>query len=139
MARVCWSVLVLVVHGMFVGCTAERQEPKGPATAGQAPAKAGAQAPLTAEAAKRALLEMDVGQIPPGVLVPHPKDEPIQQVNAGEIEFGLWRCKLNERTFHASALYPKAHRHKINEVSGVFEQGPDGKWVAKVTKATSGG
>jgi hypothetical protein len=93
---------------------------------------------LTGDIAKRALLEMDERQIPPGVLAPRPKDEPIQIINADEISIGGYYCNLKERTFHASAFYPKADRHKFNHVSGVFERAADGKWVAKVTNSSSG-
>ena len=43
---------------------------------------------LTAEVAKRALLQMDRGEIYAGILVPSPKDEPIEVLNADEIAVG---------------------------------------------------
>jgi hypothetical protein len=92
---------------------------------------------FTAEVAKKALLEMDSGEIPPGVIVPRPKDEPIEFLNADEIAVGIWRCNLKEKTFEASAFFPQAIRHKRNDVSGVFERTPDGKWVAKVKESSS--
>jgi acetyl esterase/lipase len=61
---------------------------------------------LTDEIAKRCLLVMDAKQIPPGVLVPAPKDEPIKVINADEITIGIWRCNLKNRTFVRRQLIP---------------------------------
>jgi len=94
--------------------------------------------PLSADIAKKTLLEMDSGQIPAGVIVPPPKDEPITVLNADEIAVGIWNCNLKKKTFHASAFYPNAPLHKMNEVSGVFQQTPGGKWIAKLTQSQSG-
>ena len=94
---------------------------------------------MTAEIAKKALLEMAPNQIPPGVIVRLPKDEPIEILNPDEIAVGGWTCNLKEKTFHASFSFPDAPRHKFNEVTGVFERTPAGKWVAKVTDSNSGG
>ena|ERR1022692_793802 len=119
----CLGVLLLT------GCVSEKRQE----------AKVDKDQVLTAETAKKALLEMDPTQIPPGVIVRLPKDEPIQVVNADEIAVGGWTCNLKEKTFHASFAFPEAFRHKHNQVSGVFERTPDGKWVAKVTDSSSGG
>ena len=93
---------------------------------------------LTSAIAKRALLEMDVKQIPPGVLVPWPKDEPIQIHDADEISIGIYHCNLKQQTFHAHAFYPNAPRHQFNHLKGIFERTAEGKWVAKVTESQSG-
>jgi hypothetical protein len=128
----CLTVLAIVHPLVVAGCAGEQAsvDPKAVAEAKDEG--------LTAEAAKRALLEMGAKQIPPGVLVPPPKDEPVQAVGADEISIGLYHCNLKEKTFHASAFYPKADRHKFNNVSGVFEQTAVGGWVAKVTESSSG-
>jgi hypothetical protein len=52
---------------------------------------------------------------------------------------GEYYFNLREKTFHTSAFFPKADRHKFNHVDGVFEQNADGKWTARVTKSSSGG
>jgi hypothetical protein len=93
---------------------------------------------LTAEIAKKSFLEMDLKQIPAGVLVPAPRDEPIKVLNADEIAVGNWNCNLKEKTFHGSAFYRDAPRHRINEVAGVFQQDRGENWVAKVTHSSSG-
>jgi hypothetical protein len=116
---------------LAIGCVTERKEK-------DAKEDAKKQA-FTAEIAKRVLLEMDSNQIPFGVWVPPPKDEPIEVLNSDEIAVGGWTCNLKEKTFHASFSMPDAVRHKRNEVSGVFERTPAGKWVAKVTNSKSGG
>lgn len=92
---------------------------------------------LTAQGAKKALLDLDLKQIPPGVLVPGPKDEPIQVLGPDEIAVGIWRCNLKTRTFQATAEYPNAPRHKYNHVQGVLERTSDGQWVGKVTHSES--
>jgi hypothetical protein len=94
---------------------------------------------LTADIAKRTLLEMEPGQIGRSVMIPRPKDEPIEFRSADEIAIGIWNCNLKEKTFHAFAHYPKAKIHRINDVSGVFQRTPGGKWVAKVTHSRSAG
>src|SRR5262249_16471750 len=93
---------------------------------------------LTAEVAKRALLQMDRAEIYAAVLVPSPKDEPIEVLNADEIAVGIRECNLKEKTFSAETHYPNAPRHKHNKVRGVFQRAPDGKWVARVTKQSNG-
>jgi len=125
-----WLSLGWLGLPLSTGCVRERQEQD---------AKVEKEHALTAEIAKRALLEMDPGQIPPGVIVPGPKNEPITFLNANEITVGEWNCNLKEKTFHVFQAFPEAIRHKQNEVSGVFERTPGGKWVAKVTDAKSGG
>jgi hypothetical protein len=132
MFRHCLTILAIGLPIGVAGCAREQAavEPE-----------AGVEAKnhaLTGEGAKRALLDMGAGQIPPGVLVPPPKDEPVQAVGADEISIGRYYCNLRDKTFHASAFYPNADRHKINQVSGVFERNADGRWVAKVTNSSSG-
>jgi len=105
------------------GCVGERTEQSTKADKDQV---------LTAEIAKKALLEMDLEQIPPGVIVPEPKDEPIKLLGTDEIALGIWKCNLGKKTFEVTAKYPNAPRHKFNHVMGVFRRTPDGKWVAKV-------
>jgi hypothetical protein len=128
----CLTVLAIGPLLVIAGCAGEPAavEPKAGVEAKEER--------LTAEAAKRALLEMGVQQIPPGVLVPPPKDVPVQAVGADEISIGLYYCNLKDKTFHASAFYPNADRHKFNHVSGVFERTAEGKWVAKITESSSG-
>ena len=93
---------------------------------------------LTGAVAKRALLEMAVRQIPSGVLVPAPKDEPIQVLDTDKISIGIYHCDLKERTFYADALFPNAPRHSYNQLHGIFERTAEGKWVAKITRSLSG-
>ena len=107
-----------------VGCGPERQPPA------DTPARPTG---LSADAAKQALLGIAIASVPH--LIPGPRDEPIQQISADEIEIGCWKCNLREETFRAAAYFPEALRHRHNEVEGVFEQGPDGKWTARVTRA----
>jgi hypothetical protein len=94
---------------------------------------------LTAGLAKAALFEMKAEAIPPGVLVPQPKHEPIQLISAEEIALGPWRCNLKRKSFVGSTFYPDAPRHKHNYVEGVFDRTPAGKWVARVISSGSGG
>lgn len=93
---------------------------------------------LTRDAAKRALLAMDYREIRPGVIMPMPRNEPIEMIDEDEFAMGIYQFNLKTKTFHASADYPKAMRHKFNHVIGVFERNADGKWVAKVREGISG-
>lgn len=139
MLRVSIATLAIGLPLGLGGCMGERLGEEGKPAAQQHQANVEKKhAVLTSDIAKRALLEMDKRQIPPGVLVPEPKDEPIQVINADEISIGRYHCNLKERTFHASASYPNAERHKFNDVRGVFEWAADGKWLAKVTESSSG-
>lgn len=124
MIRAAWSTITVAVLMVVTGCVQESQQQKPV---------------LTADAAKQALLGIDSRQIPPGVLVPPPEDKPIEFVSPDEISIGIYHCNLAAKTFHASANYPNADRHKFNNVSGVFEQNADGTWVARVTESSSGG
>lgn len=128
---------------VLTGCLGERKEPEAKVQdaqdAGQNTKVNGKDQDLTTEIAKRTLLEMDFSQVYAGVMIPAPKDEPITVINADEIAIGGWKCNLKKKTFHAEAFFPEAPRHKINQVIGVFERTPNGKWVAKVTKSSSGG
>lgn len=124
-------LVIVICGGLLAGCDGERPQPSVTRTKQEQE--------LTAEAAKRCLLEMEASQIPPGVIIPPPKDEPIRHITADEIALGVWECNLKKRTFYASAFYPEAIHHKINEISGVFEQSSDEKWVAKVTSGKSSG
>jgi len=127
--RTVHTAMVIGLLFMLVGCEGQRQEKD----IGEV-----RQPPHTADGAKEALLSMDLRQIGPGVLVPMPKNDPIEIDNADEISIGAYHCNLKERTFQVNAEYPNAHRHKFNRVSGVFELSAHGKWVAKVTEAVSG-
>jgi hypothetical protein len=93
---------------------------------------------LSADTAKKALLEMDMRAIRPGVIVPAPTADTIDFFEAGEFRVGRWTCDLKKRTFYVYAEFPNAARHRFNEVSGIFERNADGKWVAKVTTTESG-
>jgi hypothetical protein len=132
MFQLCVRILAIGLPIVVAGCARE-QVPEEPEAGVEAKNQA-----LTGEAAKHALLEMGREQIPPGVLVPPPKDEPIQADGADEISIGRYQCNLRDKTFHASAFYPNADRHKINQISGVFERNADGRWIAKVTDSSSG-
>jgi hypothetical protein len=138
MPRVSLTTLAIGLLLALSGCDGERLGQEGKPAVHQAQVKVEKDAALTGEMANRALLEMDERQIPAGVLVPRPKDDPIKVINVDEISIGRYHCNLKERTFHASAFYPKALRHKFNEVHGRFERTADGKWVAKVTESSSG-
>jgi hypothetical protein len=139
MLRALLTVVSISLPLLFSGCAEAQQEQEGQPVAKEPQTNVEQKDRiLTEDIAKRALLAMDEQPIPPGVLVPKPKDEPIQRVNADEISIGNYHCNLKEKTFHASAFYPNADRHRFNEVSGVFERAADGKWVAKVTKSSSG-
>jgi hypothetical protein len=127
-----WGLrLGVVCLGMlFSGCVDDRQEQDAKVDdKGQA---------LTAELATKALLEMDWEQIPPGVIVPRPRAERIDFFDAGQFREGNWTCDLKKKTFAIHREYPNAERHKFNDVCGVFERTPGGKWVAKVTDTASG-
>ena len=132
MIRAVMTIITVAVLFVFTGCIEECQKKEA-----QAEVEVKNEA-LTADAAKQALLDMDVEQIPPGILVPPPKDEPITLLNPDEISIGRFDCNLKANTFHASAFYPNADRHKFNYVGGVFERNADGKWVAKIRSSSSG-
>jgi hypothetical protein len=139
MIRAVLALIPVAVSFVFAGCADKRQPHQGKPDTKEAQAKVEAKKQtLTANAAKRALLDMDVGQIPPGVLVPPPEDEPIKIGEPDEISIGRYHCNLKEKTYHASARYPHADRHRFNDVNGVFELNADGKWVAKIAGASSG-
>jgi hypothetical protein len=130
MSRTYPQFIAILFLLLFAGCSDERKEPD---------AKTDDEGlVLTAEMAKRALLEMDPRQIPSGVMVPDPKDDPVQFISRDEIAVGAWECNLHEKTFQVDAHYPEAIRHQHNHVRGVFQRTPEGKWVAKVTSSTSG-
>jgi len=133
MNRALFTALAITISIVFLGCARVSQESKN-----RLDEKADRNLLLTADSAKQALLEMDPGQIRPGVLVPPPRDEPIQMANADEISIGIYHCNLKERTFDATAVYKGAARHAFNHVSGVFERNDDGKWIAKITASSSG-
>jgi hypothetical protein len=133
MIRAVLTIITVAVLFVFTGCTGECQKKEA-----QAEVEMKNEA-LTADAAKQALLDMGVEQIPPGVHVPLPKDEPITILNPDEITIGRYHCNLKAKKFHASAFNPKAERHQDNDVWGIFERNADGKWVAKVTESSSGG
>jgi hypothetical protein len=126
---VLWVAIGLLGLVLTAGCSSERKTTDATGDAREET--------LTAETAKACLLELDLGQIPSGVIVPGPKEEPIAVVNADEIAVGIWKCNLRQKTFDATAEYPNASRHRFNHVTGVFEHGTDGKWVAKITKGES--
>jgi hypothetical protein len=128
---VLWLGIGWLVLLVATGCARERND--------QGAREDAKEQALTAEIAKKTLLEMAPSQIPPGVTVHLPKDEPIEVVGPDEIAVGGWTCNLKEKTFHASFAFPDAPRHKQNHVTGVFQRTPDGKWVAKVTQSQSGG
>src|SRR5262245_25739844 len=98
------TLVTVVVLGFALACCGCGGSPR------EAEVKSGVEDKevLTADSAKRALLEMDARQIPPGVLVPAPKDEPIETVGPQEISVGGYHCRLKEKTFHAEAFYPMA-------------------------------
>ena len=131
MTRTLLHFITILVLLLLTGCDSNRKQSDARRDA--------TEDELTTEIAKRCLLEMEPGQIPPGVIIPPPKDEPIRIINADEMELGVWECNLKKKTFHASAHFPEAIHHKTNHVRGVFERTPDGKWVAKVTGSKSGG
>jgi hypothetical protein len=118
----CYSqLLTVLVLLVFTGCTNDPKEEV-----------------LTAEIAKRTLLEMDMAQIFPDTMVPEPKDEPIKFLDADTIAVGSWTCNLMKKTFSIQMHYPEPRNrpvvfHAHNEVSGVFQRTWHGKWVAKVT------
>ena len=130
--RLVWW-LEMGLLAAVAGCVSERTEKDAKEHAQQQ------EQPLTGSDCQKMLLEMDASQIPPGVVAFPPKDEPIKVVNADKIEVGNWTCNLKEKTFHGSFAFPDAPRHKFNEVRGVFQRTPEGKWVAKVTDSKSGG
>jgi hypothetical protein len=130
MTRAFSQVGTIALLLLVAGCSSERKEQEGKVE--------DKDEALTAEAAKRALLEMDPKAIRAGVRVPRPKDEPIDVLGPDEIAVGIWHCNLREKTFHAETEYPNADRHRFNEVSGVFQLSQDGHWVAKVTETLSG-
>jgi hypothetical protein len=127
--RASWVVIGWLGLALIAGCGSERRTADG-----KEPVK---EEVFTAEMAKATLLELDLGQIPSGVIVPGPTDAKITVVNADEIAVGIWKCNLRQKTFDATAEYPNATRHRFNHVTGVFEQGANGKWVAKITKGES--
>lgn len=131
MTHAARMIVALSTLSAFTGCARERRADSA-ATGGDEQA-----ALLTPEEAKRALLNMGDRQASAGIMVPPPNDEPIEVVSEGKIKVGIYECNLKEKTFHAAALYPNAPRHKVNELSGVFERGADGKWTVKVTRAMS--
>jgi hypothetical protein len=97
---------------------------------------------LTPEAARAALLAVDGGGHEKNgmgwdVLVREAKTAPIQVLDDGTCEVGLWHCHLANRTFDGTVIYPKAHYHHFNQWQGVFERTPEGKWRAKVTGSSS--
>lgn len=134
MLRSSVRVFMLGLVALLSGCQGDRQEAKE-----ESLARTAQEATLTGEQAKRALLEMDPRQIPAGVLVLPPLDQPIRVEGADEISMGIYRCDLKARTFQASEYFPNAFRHKSNHVKGVFHRNADGKWVAQVTDASSAG
>jgi hypothetical protein len=139
MIRSVLMIMIATVSFIFTACADGRERPEVKADTKESPAKVEVKVqPFTGAVAKRALLDMDEQQIPPGVLVPPPTDEPIEVVSPDEISIGRYHCNLKAKTFRASAFYPNAGRHKFNHVSGVFERNTDGTWVAKITKGMSG-
>jgi len=136
--RTLLAIIATTIPLVVGGCAENRKGRDVPSDATETQVKIEVQDQLmTAEAAKQALLDMSENQIPSGVLVPKPKEAPIEFETLEQISIGIYECNLKTRTFHATATYPKAYRHQHNEVSGVFERREDGKWVAKVTQATS--
>jgi hypothetical protein len=106
------------------------------------------QTPLTAEAAKQALMKMGRSGRLDRLGVPHSKDVPIQLAEKDEIAVGIFRCNLKTRVFHASVRHERQARggadrgcsegpRKVEWVDGRFEWA-GGKWMAKVTDSGYG-
>src|SRR4051812_8180320 len=119
---VLWVAIGWLGLALIAGCGSERKTEDAKEVAKEET--------FSAEMAKATLLELDLAQIPSGVIVPGPKEEQITVVNVDEIAVGIWKCNLRQKTFQATAEYPNASRHRFNHVAGVFEHGPEGKWVA---------
>jgi hypothetical protein len=135
-----WLGLAWLVVLLVSGCDLEPKATESARQAARKPETAPVkdkEEELTPEIAKKTLLELAMTQIPPGVMAHAPKDVPIKFLGADEIEVGDWRCNLKDKTFFAGFYYPDAPRHQVNEVRGVFQRAPGGKWVAKVTDTRS--
>lgn len=140
MYRVLVIALAMLVPHLCCGCMEGRLDQEGQSVSIDRGTHAEKRdSVLTADIAKRVLLEMDGRQIPAGVIVPLPADDAIKVVNVDEITVGPYHCNLKAKTFIVTAEYPDAPRHKFNELSGVFECDGEGVWRAKVTHNISGG
>jgi hypothetical protein len=94
---------------------------------------------LTAEEARKALIEMlerpgeDVGWLE---RLSADLEEPAEDKGEGKVEIGRWRCDLKEKTFRADVHFPKAHYHRHNFYRGEFRWTRNG-WRAEVTGGES--
>jgi hypothetical protein len=97
---------------------------------------------LRPEAARRALLRMvqRPGEDALGLLRssrPHWQRERIEVLGPGRMRLGPFECDLEEKWFVASLFFPRAHRHQLNQYSGVFRQLSDGRWRATINRQSS--
>jgi hypothetical protein len=126
-SHVLFRIMGILASGLLIaGCSPQANEgdKKGDLRSSDA------RTVLSAEDARKALIEM-VELSHEDVLeygLPYLRTDEVVSVSPSQIDIGRWHIDLGKRTFVLSLVSEAG----LYEVSGVFEQDPDGKWSAKI-------